>query len=264
VLRGLVNNVPIWLLLVAVVAAILGLVLLLVWLIRRAVPVVREGFDAEVASQMLGVVAALFGLLLAFIVVIAYQNYGDTQNNVSGEADALGAIVRDSGAYRQLDRDRVRDAVGAYVHAVVDDEWPRMHDGKDSARAWAGVDGVYAALQGLDPRSSREVAFYDDSVRQLTAALDARRNRLDDAGGGLPWVIAALLLVGSIIIVGYTVLVGSRSFWFHAIGAAAIALVLGFSLVVLLDLTYPFSGDLSVDPGPFRTGALAQFFVPSR
>ena len=104
------------------------------------------------------------------------------------------------------------------------------------------------------------MAFYDDSVQQLSTALEARRNRLDDAGGGLPWVIGVLLLVGSIIIVGYTVLVGSRSFWFHAIGAGAVALVLGLSLVVLLDLTYPFSGDLSVGSAPFRNGALAQFF----
>ncbi len=234
----------------------------LVWLIRRLVPPVREGFDAEVSSQMLGVVAALFGLLLAFIVVISYQNYGDTQTNVSNEADALAAIVRDSGAFPPRDRARVRGAVGAYVRAVVDDEWPRMHQGKDSARAAAAVDGMYTAIQGIDPRSSRAMVFYDDSVQQLSTALVARRNRLDDAGGGLPWVIGALLVVGSIVIVGYTALVGSRSFWFHAIGAGAIALVLALSLVVLLDLTYPFSGDLSVNPQPFRTGALAQFFAP--
>ena len=76
-------------------------------------------------------------------------------------------------------------------------------------------------------------------------------------------MIGVLLLVGSMVIIGYAVLVGSRSFWFHAIGAGAIALVLGLSLVVLLDLTYPFSGDLSVSSAPFRTGALAQFFAPS-
>ena len=150
-----------------VVAAIVGLVLVLVWLVRRFVPAVREGFDAEVSSQMLGVVAALFGLLFAFIVVIAYQNYGDTQSNVSDEADALAAIVRDSGAFPQPDRDRVRGAVGAYVRAVVDDEWPRMHEGKDSARASAAVDGMYTAIQGFDPSSPRAVSFYDDSVRQL-------------------------------------------------------------------------------------------------
>jgi hypothetical protein len=135
-----------------------------------------------------------------------------------------------------------------------------MHQGKESARAAAAVAGMYTAIQRADPKSSRAVAFYDDSVQQLSTVLVARRNRLNDAGGGLPWVIGVLLLVGSIIIVGYTVLVGSRSFWFHAIGAGAVAIVLGLSLVVLLDLTYPFSGDLSVGSAPFRTGALAQFF----
>ena len=262
-LRGLINDVPIWLLLILVVGAIVGLVLGLVWLIRKLVPPTREGFDAEVSSQLLGVVAALFGLLLAFIVVIAYQNYGDTQSNVSNEADALAAIVRDSNAFRQPGGARVRTAVGVYVRAVVTDEWPRMHQGKDSAQAAAAVAGMYRAIQGVDPKSARAVAFYDDAVQQLSTVLDARRNRLDDAGGGLPWVIGVLLLVGSIIIVGYTVLVGSRSFWFHAIGAGAVAIVLGLSLVVLLDLTYPFSGDLSVGTAPFRNGALAQFFAPS-
>jgi hypothetical protein len=264
VLRWLIDHVPIWLLLIVVVGVIVGLVFLIVWLVRRLVPPVREGFDAEVSSQMLGVVSALFGLLLAFIVVIAYQNFGDTQTNVSNEADALAAVVRDSGAFPKPDGDRVRAAVGVYVRAVVDDEWARMHQGRDSARAAAAVNGIYAALQGVNPKGARAVAFYDDAVQQLSGALVGRRNRLNDAAGGLPWVIGVLLLVGSLVIFGYTVLVGSRSFWFHVIGAAAIALVLGLSLVVLLDLTYPFSGDLSVSSAPFHTGALAQFFASSR
>jgi hypothetical protein len=36
-----------------------------------------EGFHAEIAAPMVGVVAALFGLLLAFVIVIAYQNFLD-------------------------------------------------------------------------------------------------------------------------------------------------------------------------------------------
>jgi hypothetical protein len=262
VLRGVVNEVPIWLLLVAVVASIVGGVLLVVWLIRRLVPAVTEGFDAEVSSQMLGVVAALFGLLFAFIIVIAYQNYTDAQGNVTDEADALAAVVRDSGALPQKERDRVRASIGTYVRTVVEEEWPRMRDGEDSSRAWAAVDGVFATFQGVEPRSPSGSAFYEDSVRQLNGALEARRNRLDDARGGLPWVIGALIFVGCFVIVGYAALVGSRSFWFHAIGAGTIALVIGMSLVVLLALIYPFSGDLAIDPEPFRSGSLAQFFEP--
>ncbi len=92
--------------------------MLAVWLIRRFVPATREGFDAEVSSQMLGVVAALFGLLLAFIVVIQYQNFGDAEGSVTQEADALAAIVRDSDAFRGPGGGRVRLAVGPYVRAV--------------------------------------------------------------------------------------------------------------------------------------------------
>lgn len=262
-LRGVLNEVPIWLLLIAVVAAIVGVVLLLVWLTRRFVPAVAEGFDAEVSSQMLGVVAALFGLLFAFIVVLAYQNYSDAQDKVSNEADALAAIVRDSGALPQPDRDRVRASVGAYVRSVVDDEWPGMRDGEDSAKAWAALDAVYATLQTVEPESGSSSAFYDDSVRQLNDAVEARRDRLDDADGGLTWVVGALIAVGSLVIVGYAVLVGSRSFWFHATGAGSIALVIGMSLVVLATLVYPFSGDLAIGSEPFRNGSLAQFFGPT-
>ena len=58
------------------------------------------------------------------------------------------------------------------------------------------------------------------------------------------------------MILGYATLVGSTSSAFHAIGAGAIAVVVGFSLVVLLALQFPFSGGLAVDSQPFQEGAL--------
>ena len=62
--QAVVNAVPIGVLIVIVVGLVVGVTLLGVWLIRRAVPVTAEGFDAEVSSQMLGVVASMFGLVL--------------------------------------------------------------------------------------------------------------------------------------------------------------------------------------------------------
>ncbi len=97
-------------------------------------------------------------------------------------------------------------------------------------------------------------------MRQLNTALDARRNRLEAAEGGLPVEIAALILFSSAVIVFYAVLVGSPHFGFHALGPGAIAIVVAFSLVVLVDLSYPFSGDLALAPDDFKTGALEQFF----
>jgi hypothetical protein len=102
------------------------------------------------------------------------------------------------------------------------------------------------------PDSVMSTGFYDDSVRQLNNALDARRDRLETASGGLPRDIAVLIIVSSFVIIAYAVLVGSPSFWFHVLCPIAIAVVVAVSLVVLVDLTYPFSGDVALTPDAFK------------
>ncbi len=259
-LRTVVNHSSVGPLIAITILVTVGIVLLGISLIRRVVPATREGFDAEVSSQILGVVASLFGLLLAFVIVIEYQNFGSAQANVGQEADSLAAITRDSSALSPAEGARVRAAVGDYVRAVVTDEWPDLREGRQSLRASDDVNEIYAALEAAKPTSPGATAFYNDSVRQINAALIARRDRLDAAAGGLPSLILALVLVGALVILFYVMLVGSRSFWFHTIGALSIALVVALSLVVLVDLSYPFSGSLVVSSSPFQTGQLAQFF----
>ncbi len=83
-LRDLLNDVPNAVLVLGVMALVIAAVLLAVWLLRRFVPPTREGFDAEVSSQILGSIAALFGLLLAFVIVVEFQNFEDAQGSVSG------------------------------------------------------------------------------------------------------------------------------------------------------------------------------------
>ena len=105
---------------------------------------------------------------------------------------------------------------------------------------------------------------WDDAPRDEDHR-EARRDRLGASDGDdLPALIGALIIVGSIVILGYLTLVGSRSPAFHLIGAGSVAVVVGFSLVVLLTLQFPFSGGLAVDSRPFQEGALGQFFPGSK
>jgi hypothetical protein len=260
-MRTIVDTVPTGLLVLVVVGLVLGIVLLGVWAVRRFVPSTRDGFDAEVSSQMMGVVASLFGLLLAFVVVIEFQTFSSAGDNVQTEADDLGAIVRDSYAFGSAGGP-IRKAIGDYAHIVVDDEWPLMRNGEESTAAWIRLDGIFTAMQAYKPVSTSEVAFYEDSVRHLNSVLEARSNRLDSSeSSDLPALIAALIIVGAVVILGYATLVGSKSSAFHAIGAGAIAVIIGFALVVLVALQFPFSGGLAIDSQPFREGALAPFFA---
>ncbi len=259
-LRDLVNHAPVSVLVPVTIVVTIGCVLLGVWLVRRFVPVTRDGFDAEVSSQMLGVVASLFGLLLAFVIVIEYQNFGSAQDNVGREADSLAAIVRDSNSFPPAQTLAVRTAIRTYLREVVQNEWPALRQGHESNLASSDVDAIYFAFGDIRPTTPAQTAFYNDAVHQLNEALIARRGRLSAAQGGLPALILTLIMVGTLVILGYVLLVGSRSLWFHVIGACAISLVVVLSLVVLVDLSYPFSGDLVVSNEPFKTGELAQVF----
>jgi Protein of unknown function (DUF4239) len=260
VLRSVVDVVPALVLVLVVVGAVVGIVLLGVWAVRRWIPATRDGFDAEVSSQVLGVVASLFGLLLAFVIVIEFESFNAASDNVQTEADDLATIVRDSHAFDGPGGAHIRSAIGSYVRVVIDKEWPLMRHGDESPTAWQSIDGIFGAVQAYTPVSASQSAFYDDSVRHLNSVLEARSNRLSASDGNdLPALVAALVLVGAIVILGYATLVGSRSTAFHAIGAGAIAVIVGFSLVVLLSLQFPFSGNLAIGSQPFKEGALASF-----
>lgn len=262
-MRGVLNTISIEWLMFFVAAVTLGVILLAVWAVRRWVPATREGFHAEISAPMLGVVGALFGLLLAFVIVIGYQNLLDADANVNQEADALSSIVRDSEAFPYPGGADVRHAVGDYVRVVVNHEWHQMRDtGQESPRGERELDDIAAALRTVTPTSSAETAFYQDAVNQLNVADTARADRLEKAEGGLPSDLVDLLIFSSLVIIGYSVFVGSPNYWFHALGPAAIAVVVVVSLVVLLDLAYPFSGVLAVSPEHFTTGELARYFPP--
>lgn len=259
-MRTLLNNVPLTFIVLAGFVLAVTLVLVGVWAIRRFVPATREGFHAEISAAVLGVVAAIFGLLLAFVIVIGYQNYLDAEQNVSQEADALSSVVRDSAAFGEPGGTAVRVAVGKYVRSVVNEEWPEMRQGNDSDSTRGSLSGIFAAFRTAQPRTEAQRAFYADAVRKLNDALEARRDRIEYADGGLPRDIVLLLIFCSLVIIGYAMVAGSPSFGFHVIGPLAIAVVVAASLIVLADLSYPFSGEVAVSADPFRTGVLGQFF----
>lgn len=75
-------------------------------------------------------------------------------------------------------------------------------------------------------------------------------------------VVPTPLLVFAVV--GAVVGIVLVSVWAVRRWIPAIAVIVGFSLVVLVALQFPFSGGLAVDPTPFKEGGLAQFFAPSK
>lgn len=258
--RWLLNTFPTWALLLLVPALLVALAVAGQLLVRRRWPHVAEGEHNDVAGVMLGVLGGVYGIVLAFVIVALYEDFQAAKETVHEEATHLAQLQRSSGAFPPAVRVRIAADVGGYAEAVVEEEWKLMENGRESAAAWARVDDLYAVLQGYEPRTASESAFYGEAVSTLDELVASRRSRLTHAQESLPGSFLVLIVGGAVLLLGFLYFFGMRSTRAQLVMIVGVAALVGFNLVLAVVLDHPFSGDVTVSHAPFRQGALARFF----
>ncbi|MEU8921558.1 hypothetical protein AB0D10_11580 [Kitasatospora sp. NPDC048545] len=165
-----------------VMPALLGSVLT-----TRRFPSLAGGENNDMVGVVLGMFGAIYGIILAFVIVNRWTELQDTQKVVSTEATAISRIVRDARAFPPDVRTTVDAAVRDYVHGVVEQGWPLMRAGRgDFSVTATEVDTLYAALRRYEPQSASEQAFYAEAPDSLNDAAGRRRARINKSLDELP------------------------------------------------------------------------------
>ncbi|GAA1349732.1 bestrophin-like domain [Streptomyces beijiangensis] len=230
-------------------------------LVRRRLPRVTAGKYNDMIGVVLGMYAAIYGIILAFVVVAEWEGLNQAGTNVAAEASQTAEVVREAAAFPPEQQQRVNAAMGAYVRAVVDKQWPRMRDGDpDPNLTNPEVTAVYKVFQDYEPRTEAEKTYYAQSVGTLADIASARRTRLAQAEQELPPLLIVLVYGGAIVMLPLTFLYGIEGLRAQFMFVVAVAALIGVSLLLCLTLDHPFAGALSVTPQPFKEGVLAQFW----
>ena len=103
----------------AVLLALLGLAL-----VRRTVPLDRLARHTDVAGYVYAVIGVIYAVILAQVVIAAWQEYQDARAVADNEANAVLNLARLAQVWPTEDRQRVEDALSAYAQHVVEIEWP--------------------------------------------------------------------------------------------------------------------------------------------
>ncbi|MET7987737.1 MULTISPECIES: DUF4239 domain-containing protein [unclassified Streptomyces] len=230
-------------------------------LLRRRYPSVARGEHNEMVGVTLGMFGAIYGIILAFVIVTLWTQLEDTQTIVASEATDAALITRDAAAFPAQVRARLDSTMSGYVHAVVEDQWPRMRAGNPSYGATEShLGNAFRALQEYDPKSQSEQVFYQEAVTHLNDVASQRRARITMARQELPPLLQALAFGGALVLVPLTFLYGMRKLRVQILFVASVAGLVGFSLLLVFVLDRPFAGELSVSPTPYKEGALAQYW----
>jgi hypothetical protein len=224
-------------------------------LVRRFVPLSVLETHHEVAGFIIGVLGAIYAVLLAFVVVIMWDQYGDARANVEQEANQLTDLSHLAQGFPDPVRQRLLSTMQAYAASAMNDEWPAMAHSSDSPRTQAAMDDLWRAYLEIDPQTNRENALYQESLSHLNKMSASRRLRLYASRDNLPIVIQILLWGGGLITIAFTYFFGVKSIRSQALMTAALAIVIAFILFLTTALDNPFHGSVRVSPDPLRQAA---------
>jgi hypothetical protein len=127
-----------------------------------------------------------------------------------------------------------------------------MKEGQASPRAWQLLDEIRQSLQDVEVSTGADEVLYQQGLQRVHDVNDARRARLVDAEEGIPAILWVVLVVGGVIVVGFTYLFGMDSSLVHMLMVAAVAGIIALALFTVGTLDYPFGGGVQVGPEAFE------------
>ena len=215
------------------------------WAVRALIPRNVQKQETELAVALMGVVAAVIGIMLAFAAVQVWDDFNQADRAVAQEAASISQLYRDLTVYGD-ETLASRTAVKTYVHAVLDDEWPRLAHGEPGPKAVSALIQVFNDVGKLQPQTNRQTVIYGEVFKKLNEVVGFRRTRMITARAELPGLFWLVVLAGSGVIVSFTgVFPSTRT---NSLLIAGLAVSLGLIFMFILDVNRPFAGTYSVGP----------------
>lgn len=220
--------------------------------VRRLVPLDVLTDDIGVGGLLMTIAGTLYAVLVAFAVVIVWNEYDSTGDVVDREAAALLNVVRVSKAFPAATSLRLSDLAERYTADVVQQEWPAMARGEKSLTARDLYDQIWSVVTSIKPADAGEQAAYSMLLSRVAEFSDARRKRLFDSTSSLPPLIWVVLIVGSVMTVGFTFFFGLKSLFAQVMMTAMCVALVTLTLWLIADMDGPFTGDIRITPDSFR------------
>ena len=245
-------NIPTWVIIVSLLAVAVGTAVGGVLLVRLLVDIRKFKEHHDIAGPIFSTIGVIYAVMLAFVLVIVWQDFDRAQNNTVQEANYFADIYRDSVGLSEPFRSQFLEANTNYLNAVIKYEWPRMQYGERSMEAQALADRVWEVTGKFDPKTDREKIFFSEILTKMNQAGEMRRQRLMDSRTGVHPSLWSVLLLGGIITVAFTFFFGSENLYAQLTMTTLLAVLIVLILFTILIMDFPYSGDLSISVTPFQ------------
>jgi hypothetical protein len=244
---------PTWLIVIFEVAIFTVPAVIGHMLFRHFIPHHRLSKHNDVTGFVSAIVGVVYAVLLAFVVIIAWESFNIADGVAETEVSAVADLDRLSRSYPDQAARELRQEIEHYADLMRLEEWPAMQFGGGSPRARVSAARIGdLAVQMIEGDTHQRTAV-DDSVMGLVRAFaDARRQRLDQNSEGIPNSLWIGLIVGAALTIGFTYLFGVENPQLQLVVTALLAALIGLMFAMIIALDYPYRGVTSISPDIWR------------
>ncbi|MCX6002695.1 MAG: DUF4239 domain-containing protein [Chloroflexi bacterium] len=250
--QWLLLNIPTWVIAAIMLCIAMGTAVGGVLLVRNLVDIKKFKQHHDIAGPIFSTLGVIYAVMLAFVLVIVWQDFDRAQNNTVKEANDFAQIYRDACLLPEPFSSQFLEANGNYLRAVIKYEWPQMQYGQRSLEAQAEADKVWVLTAGFEPKTERDKIFFSEMLTKMNDAVEMRRQRIQDAASGLHPALWFVLLFGGIVTVAFTFFFGSENLYAQLIMTTMLAVLIVLIIFTILLMDFPYTGGLSIPPTPIQ------------
>jgi hypothetical protein len=224
------------------------------WLATRAIEDDVRTRTSTSVTTVVGVVAGLYAVLVAFVIVNEWQTFNDAQSQVSTESAAITAAYFGAGALPNGAGAPTQQALLAYDRSVVCDEIPYLadHEGP-AAPTRRALQQLFETVASVPP-AAQSSAFYASTVNELGQIASARRARINAAESPVPDLLLIVILVTSLALVAVASVLDTQHRRWHLILTTALTILVSLNLPLPITPNRPFDGAATISDAPLREG----------
>ncbi|HET9516461.1 MAG TPA: hypothetical protein VFO77_01915 [Actinoplanes sp.] len=250
--RWLSSEVPEWVTLLLLVVGVPAVMVLLQMLVHKRFPHWRRGEHNDAAGIMLSAAAVVYSVSIGLCVITLWDNYEQAQVAAEAEASNLAALADGAAVLADPAGADIRAGVLAYNEHVVQ-YWPERMAGIGADAVSRDLAALVAAVGRIEAETDAQRAFVDDATARLAGAVELRATSLRLAHDQqLPSVLWVAVLGGSVIVLGLCLTCGVRDRALRVVLIAGVAAIVGMNLFLVVELNYPFYGDVAITPESFQ------------
>jgi len=242
----------VWTMFFFVVFCFIAFSLLGLWIALKLIPKSVRQKHTELVSYGLATVSVFSAVLLAFIAVNSWEDYGKAETATSQEAQLVADVLRSSFAMPEPLRSTIRNRSQSYLDVVINEEWPSMANQDMNFRhGWNELIGLYIEVSKFRTGDAILQIQYANLYEKINNLIDARRNRILIAHQHFEPIVWAVVLIGASINIIFLFLFNMESIRLHACMTLLIAIAIGCIFALIICFDRPFQGGLAIKSDAF-------------